>query len=64
MKEYEELLVLRSWRVYKNRFKESFEEVFDDLIVELKELREIKGIIEYYVKFELIRIRFRMLEEY
>lgn len=64
MKEYEEVLVLRSWRGYKNRLKESFEEVLDDSIVEPKELRETKGITEYYAKFELIRTRLRMSEEY
>lgn len=62
--EDEEAVVLRNWRAYKNRLKERFEEVLDDPMAELKELRETEGIAAYHAKFELIRSRLRMSEEY
>lgn len=64
MKEDEDVMILSSWRNYKSRFKERFKEIMDDLMVELKELKETEGIVEYYKKFEFIRIRFKMFEEY
>lgn len=57
-------IVLSSWRVYKSRLKERFEEVLDDPMAELKELKETSGIIEYNAKFELIRTHLRLPEEY
>ena len=40
MQEDEDALILSSWRNYKNRLKERFEEILDDPMAELKELRE------------------------
>ena len=37
--EAENAVVLRNWRVYKNRLKQRFEEVLDDPMAELKELK-------------------------
>lgn len=54
----------REWRNYKALLKERFEEVLDDPIAELKELKETEGISEYHAKFELIRSRICMSEEY
>ncbi|KAL0897718.1 hypothetical protein Bca101_081679 [Brassica carinata] len=62
--EDENAMILRSWRVYKNRIKERFEEVLDDPMAELKELRETDGIADYHKRFELIRARLRLSEEY
>ena len=62
--EDENVMILRSWRLYKNRIKERFEEVLDDPMAELKELKETDGIEDYHKKFELIRARLRMSEEY
>ncbi|WZY87094.1 hypothetical protein YC2023_033478 [Brassica napus] len=64
VQEDEEALILRNWRGYKNRLKEPFEEVLDDPIAELKELKETEGFAEYHAKFELIRARLKMPEEY
>lgn len=47
-----------------NRLKERFEEILDDPMEELKELRETEGIGDYHKKFELIRTRLKMSEEY
>lgn len=62
--EDEHAVVLRNWRAYRNRIKERFEEVLDDPIAELKELKETEGIAAYHAKFELIRSRLHMSEEY
>lgn len=62
--EDEHAVVLRNWRVYRNRLKERFEEVMDDPMAELKELKETDGIVAYHAKFELIRSRLTMSEEY
>lgn len=62
--EDENVMILRSWRLYKNRIKERFEEVLDDPMAELKELKETEGIAEYHKRFELIRARLRMSKEY
>lgn len=62
--EDENVMILCSWRLYKNRIKERFEEVLDDPMAELKELKETEGIAEYHKRFELIRARLRMSEEY
>ena len=64
MQEDEDALVLSSWREYKSRLKERFEEIMDDPMAELKELRETEGIVEYNKKFELIRTLLKMSEEY
>ncbi|WZZ27587.1 hypothetical protein YC2023_010988 [Brassica napus] len=64
MQEDDDALILRSWRGYKIRLKERFEEIFDDPMAELKELREIDGIADYNAKFELIQTRLKLSEEY
>ena len=56
--------MLRNWQIYKILITERFEEVLDDPISELKNLKETEGIKEYHVKFELIRARIQMSEEY
>lgn len=56
--------LVRNWQIYKILLKERFEEVLDDLIAELKELKETDGIVDYHAKFELIRARLTMSEEY
>ena len=43
---------------------ERFEELFDDPIVELKKLQETNGIVDYHGKFELIKTRVKLSEEY
>ena len=50
--------------MYKELLQERFEEVLDDPMAELKELREKEGITEYHAKFELIRTRLKLSEEY
>ncbi|KAG2304964.1 hypothetical protein Bca52824_033615 [Brassica carinata] len=40
VQEDEGALILRNWRVYRNRLKERFEEVLDDPIAELKKLKK------------------------
>ena len=64
MKEDEDAMILSSWRNYKSRLKERFKEIMDDPMAELKELKETEGIAEYHKKFELIRTRLKMSEEY
>lgn len=43
---------------------ERFEEFFDDPIAELKQLTETYGIVNYHGKFEAIRARVKLSEEY
>lgn len=43
---------------------ERFEELFDDPIAELKKLQETDGIVDYHGKFELIKTRVKLSEEY
>lgn len=64
MQEDEERAILRNWRAYKNLLRERFDEILDDPMAELKELRETEGITDYHAKFELIRSRLKMSEEY
>ena len=56
--------ILRDWPFYKELLKERFEEVLDDPIAELKALQETDGIVDYHGKFELIRTRVKLSEEY
>lgn len=44
--------------------KERFEDVFDDPIAELKHLQETEGIVEYNRKFESLKIRLNLDEDY
>lgn len=57
-------VILHDWGTYHSLLKERFEEVLDNLITELKELRETERIGEYHAKFEVIRSRLRMSKEY
>lgn len=52
------------WEAYKMLLKERFEDVLDDLIAELKQLQETNGIVDYYERFELIKTRVNLSEEY
>ncbi|XP_010491426.2 PREDICTED: uncharacterized protein LOC104769009 [Camelina sativa] len=56
--------VLRDWQAYKLLLQERFEDVLDDPIAELKQLQETNGIVEYLHRFELIRNRLSLSEEY
>lgn len=64
MQEDEEAEVLSSWWNYKCRLKECFEEIMDDPMAELKELRETESITKYHKQFEPISTRLKMSEEY
>lgn len=64
MQEDEDRAILRDWRAYKSLLRERFEEILDDPMAELKELKETEGIAEYHARFELIRSRLKMSEEY
>lgn len=44
--------------------KERFEDVCDDPMAELKQLQETNGIVEYHERFELIKTRVNLSEEY
>lgn len=56
--------LLYDWTTYRILLVERFEDVLDDLIAELKELKETDGIVDYHGKFELIRVRVKMTEAY
>lgn len=56
--------LLTEWNTYKGLLIERFEEVLDDPIAELKRLQETDGIVEYNEKFELIRSRVKLSEQY
>lgn len=56
--------VVEDWEQYKRLLKERFEEVLDDPIAELKRLQETEGIAHYHAKFEVIRNRVKLSEEY
>lgn len=56
--------IMQDWRTYKLMLTERFEELMDDPIAELKQLQETDGIVDYHGKFELIRIRVNLSEEY
>lgn len=53
-----------SWDSYKMLLKDRFEDVLDDPIAELKQLQETSGIVDYHEKFELIKTRVNLSEEY
>ncbi|CAA7028426.1 unnamed protein product [Microthlaspi erraticum] len=55
---------LKDWRIYKKLLKERFNDVLDDPIMELKMLCETDGIVDYHNKFENIRTRVNLSEEY
>lgn len=44
--------------------QEHFDELLDDPIAELKQLQETDGIVEFHGRFELIRTRVHLSEEY
>ncbi|XP_010484947.1 PREDICTED: uncharacterized protein LOC104763244 [Camelina sativa] len=56
--------VLNDWGSYKLLLKECFEDVMDDPIADLKKLQETDGIVDYHQKFELIKTRVSLSEEY
>ncbi|XP_010424225.1 PREDICTED: uncharacterized protein LOC104709283 [Camelina sativa] len=47
-----------------SKLKERFDDVLDDPIDELKRLNETEGIVDYHQKFELLRTRVNMSEDY
>lgn len=56
--------VLYDWKVYKIMLQERFEDICDDPIAELKKLQETDGIVDYHEKFELIKTRVNLPEDY
>jgi len=58
------LEVLYDWKGYVKLLKERFEDDCDDPMAELKHLQETDGIIDYHQKFELIKTRVNLSEEY
>jgi hypothetical protein len=56
--------LLSNWNMYKLLLEEHFAEVLDDPISELKQLKETNGIEEYHKKFELLRARVNLSEDY
>lgn len=56
--------LMHDWLSYKRVLKDRFEEILDDPIAELKNLHETGGIMDYHEKFELIRLRVKLPEEY
>ncbi|KAG7579311.1 Integrase catalytic core [Arabidopsis thaliana x Arabidopsis arenosa] len=58
------LEVLYDWKGYVKLLKERFEDESDDPMAELKKLQETGGIVEYHQKFELIKTRVNLSEEY
>ncbi|KAG7572601.1 Neutral/alkaline non-lysosomal ceramidase C-terminal [Arabidopsis suecica] len=55
---------LVEWESYKLALRDHFEDVFEDPIAELKQLQETEEIVPYHEKFELIRTRVHLSEEY
>ncbi|XP_010513588.1 PREDICTED: uncharacterized protein LOC104789613 [Camelina sativa] len=56
--------VLHDWGSYKLLLRERFADVLEDPIAELKHLQETEGIVDYQQKFDLIRTRVTLSEEY
>lgn len=56
--------VLVEWGSYKMAVRDRFEDVLEDPIAELKQLQETDGIVTYHEKFELIRTRVNLSEDY
>ncbi|KAL8161992.1 hypothetical protein V2J09_013481 [Rumex salicifolius] len=56
--------LLRDWESYKSVLLDRFGDMLDDPIADLKNLQETESIVEYHNKFELIRTRVQMSEEY
>lgn len=55
---------LRDWYAYKSLIMERFEDVLEDPVGELKRLQETNGIEDYHEKFELIKTKVDLSEEY
>lgn len=55
---------LIDWPAYKLLLQERFEELQDDPMAEFKQLQETDGIVEYHGRFELIKTRLKLSEEY
>ena len=58
------LEVLYDWKSYIKLLKERFEDICEDPIAELKRLQETDGIVSYHEKFELIKIKLNLSQEY
>ncbi|CAL9231994.1 unnamed protein product [Arabidopsis halleri] len=56
--------VMNDWIGYKKLLLERFDEVLDDPMAELKRLQETNGIKEYHERFEVIRLRLKLPEDY
>ena len=58
------LEVLYDWPWYVQLLKERFDNECDDPMAELKKLQETDGVVDYHQKFELIKIRVNLSEDY
>ncbi|KAG7568093.1 Retrotransposon gag domain [Arabidopsis thaliana x Arabidopsis arenosa] len=56
--------VRHDWVTYKMLLQGRFKELEVDPIVELKQLKETNGIVEYHEKFILLRTRVNLTEDY
>lgn len=56
--------VMNDWIGYKKLLLERFDEVLDDPMAELKRLQETNVIKEYHERFEVIRLRLKLPEDY
>lgn len=56
--------LLNDWNTYNILLKEHFEDVLDDPIAELKQLQETDGTVDYHQKFEWIKTRVSLSDEY
>ncbi|XP_010495514.1 PREDICTED: uncharacterized protein LOC104774108 [Camelina sativa] len=56
--------LLNDWISYKLLMRERFVDALEDPIADLKNLRETAGIVEYHQKFEAIRARVSLSEDY
>ncbi|KAL1224617.1 putative mitochondrial protein [Cardamine amara subsp. amara] len=56
--------ILFDWTYYKGLLKERFEDECDDPVAELKRLQKTDGIVDYHEKFEVIKTRLNLSEDY
>lgn len=52
------------WEAFKTLLQDRFEDVLEDPIAELKQLQETDGIVNYHEKFEMIKTRLDLPEDY
>lgn len=57
-------LILFSWSAYKQELLNRFGDLIDDPMAELASLKETDGIVPYTDKFDYLRTRVRLSEEY